>query len=239
MSVLPPALFAQATASMLGRITSGTEGIALSDVLISIPGSGLQVLSGSEGWYFLAGIPEGRHEVAVELIGYGTVRDTIQIEAGDAIQLHLELHPDPVVMDELVVEVEPAPLRSLGHRRVVGREELAKRRAATTTELLQGLVVGVTLTPTSGDVGAAGQVRIRGVRSLRENGPLFFVDGIRIGSTRARGPEGTGGAVLAFLDNINPMDIERIEIIHASEATIQYGTDAAGGVILIFTRREG
>ena len=77
------------------------------------------------------------------------------------------------------------------------------------------------------------------MRSLRENAPLFFVDDVRVGSSDFRGPPGTGGSVLAFLDNISPTDIDRIEILHASEATLLYGTDAAGGVILIFTKRGG
>jgi outer membrane cobalamin receptor len=85
-------------------------------------------------------------------------------------------------------------------------------------------------------VGSASRIRIRGVRSLQESPPLFFVDGVRIGSARMGGPTGTGG-VLTFLGNLNPRDLDRIEILHASEATTLFGTDAAGGAILIFTRR--
>ena len=238
MSLLPPGLFAQPSGTILGRITSPTEGIVLADVEISIPEAGLRVLSGSEGWYFLVGIPEGRHEVTVGLIGYETVRDTIDMEAGGAVNLHFELQPVPIEMEGLVVEAEATSSRLTGQRRIIGQEELTRTQASTLTTLLQGLVPGVTLTSTSGNVGASSQIRIRGVRSLRENGPLFFIDDVRIGSADFRGPVGTGGSILTFLDNIDPADIDRIEILHASEATLLYGTDAAGGVILIYTKRE-
>jgi len=239
MSLLPPGLFAQPSGNILGRITSQTDGIVLADAQISIPGSGLQVLSGSEGWYFLTGIPGGRHEVTVALMGYETMRGSIDMEAGGATNLHFELRPAPIEMDELMVEAESNSTRSRGDRRVIGQAELARTQASTVTTLLQGLVAGLTLTPPNGNVGAAGQLRIRGIRSLRENGPLFFVDDVRIGSSNFRGPTGTGGSILAFLDNIDPSNIERIEILHASEATLLYGTDAAGGVILIYTKRDG
>ena len=57
-----------------------------------------------------------------------------------------------------------------------------------------------------------------------------------MGSARVTGPTGTEG-VLTFLDNINPADIQRIEILYAAEATTLFGTDAAGGAILIYTKR--
>jgi len=237
--ILPSRALAQPTGKILGRITSQPEGLVLPNAAISVSGSDISVLSGAEGWYFLTGIPEGRHEVTVALIGYGTARDSIDLELGGVLTLDFRLSPAPVDVEGLVVEARRNPLEGKGNRRVFGPEELARTQASTLTELLRGLVPGVNLTSTSGNVGAESRVRIRGVRSLREDSPLFFVDDVRIGSSDFRGPPGTGGSVLAFLNNLSPTDIDRIEILHASEATLLYGTDAAGGVILIYTKRGG
>ena len=237
--ILPSIVLAQPSGKLLGRITSQHDGTVLPDVEISVSGTNLTVVSGAEGWYFLIGIPEGRHEVTASLIGYATVRDSIDMEPGGALTADFQLSPAPVDVEGLVVEGRRATLSAKGNRRVIGAEELTRTQASTVTELLQGLVAGVNLTSTSGNVGAESRIRIRGVRSLRENAPLFFVDDVRVGSSDFRGPPGTGGSVLAFLDNISPTDIDRIEILHASEATLLYGTDAAGGVILIFTKRGG
>ena len=231
-----PSVLAQGTGNILGRISSETEGTTLTNALVSISGTGLHVLSGEEGWYFLTGVPEGRLEVTVALPGFAEARDTIELGPDETIALDFHLKPDPVPIDELVVTADVQPLGTLAHRRVIGKEEIARRQASTVTQLLQGLVPGMTQTVTSGDVGSAAQIRIRGVRSLKGSPPLFFVDGIRIGSSRFGGPTGTGG-ILTFLDNISPGDIERIEILHAAEATTLFGTGAAGGAILIYTKR--
>lgn len=211
-------------------------GSSLSQALVTVTGTGRHILSGEEGWFFLTGVPPGQHEITVGLLGYEVALDTVELAPGDALTLDFSLAAEPIPVDGLVVSADAEPLRNLGHRRVVRREELERRQASTMSQLLQGLVPGVTQTVTSGDAGAAAQIRIRGVRSLQEGPPLFFVDGVRVGSARMRAAPGTG-AILAFLDNINPRDVDRIEILHAAEATTFFGTDAAGGAILIYTRR--
>ena len=200
------------------------------------PGLLCTVLSGNEGWFFLTGLPPGRHEITVELTGFALAVDTVEVQADSAIHRDFRLQPNPVPLDELVVSADAHARGALAHRRIITREEIDRRQAGTLTQLLQGLVPGVTQTVTSGDVGAAAQIRIRGVRSLEGTPPVFFLDGVLVGSARFDGPAGTG-RILTFLDNINPEDIERIEILYSAEATTVFGTDAAGGAILIFTKR--
>lgn len=230
-------LRAQDLASIVGRITEAATGAPLPEALVSVSGTGRQIRSGENGWYFLTGVPAGVHEITVGLLGYAVVRDTVELAPGDALSADFQLPAEPIPVDELVISAEADPLRNLTHRRVISREELEGRHASTMNQLLQGLVPGVTQTVTSGEAGAAPQVRIRGVRSLRPNPPLFIIDGVRVTSARTGGPPGTG-SILSFLDVITPRDVDRIEILHASEATTLYGTDAAGGAILIFTRRR-
>ena len=232
LGLLPSIGVAQGFGSLLGRISSTVAGSNLANALVSITGTGLSVSSGEAGLYVIVGVPSGRHEITVELLGFQVGRDSIQLEPDEALVLDFRLEPDPVAIDGLLVSAEASRSGAV----VIGREEIARRRASTVTQLLRGAVPGLTQTVTSGDVGAASRIRMRGNRSLEASPPLFFVDGVRIGSSHVAGPEGTGG-ILTFLDNINPRDIQRIEILRAAEATTFFGTDAVGGAILIFTRR--
>lgn len=227
---------AQGTGSVFGRVIGGPEDATLANALVSVPGTTLRVLSGEEGWFFLTGLPAGRHEITVELPGFSLGLDTVEVQADNAVHLDFRLEPEPVPLDSLVVSAEARAGGAMANRRIITREDINRRQASTVSQILQGLVPGVTQTRTSGDVGAAAKIRIRGVRSLEDTPPLFFVDGIRVGSAGFASPAGTEN-ILTFLDNINPEDIERIEILYAAEATTFFGTDAVGGAILIYTKR--
>jgi outer membrane receptor protein involved in Fe transport len=222
---------------VLGRVTEAGSQRPLEDVSVTAHGTDRVVLSGSGGWYILSGLPPGSYEIRAEHFGYVTARDSVTVGPGAAISIDFQLSAEPLLLDSLEVLSAPPTLGASGHRIVIGREELEKRKASSTTQLLQGLVAGVTQTTTTGQAGASTRIRMRGGRSLEDRPPLFYVDGVRVGSALIAGPGGTG-QVLTFLDNINPADIERIEIVRPAEAALLYGTDAGGGVILIFTRRE-
>jgi outer membrane receptor protein involved in Fe transport len=229
---------AQAVSTLVGRATDLATGLPLDGVVISLREVGLEAVTGEEGWYVLTGIPAGRHELVAEHLGYAVLRDSLEVASAGALTVNLELRPEAIPLDELVVTVESDAVQRLGHRTIVHREELERRKASTFSQLIQGLIPGVTQTTTSGQVGASTQIRIRGIRSLEEAYPLFFVDGVRVGSARTDGPPGTF-QILDFLNSINPNDVDRVEVVRNPEATLLYGADARGGVILIFTKRGG
>ena len=104
---------------------------------------------------------------------------------------------------------------------------------------------GVSVAGGTGNSGAGAAIRLRGTTSVAlTNQPLIYVDGVRTRSdeyprngifsgTTQRGANANGGP----LNDINPEDIERIEIVKGAAAATLYGTDAAAGVIQIFTKR--
>ena len=235
-STLPIPGQTQQTGNLLGRVTETEDGSALANAIVSVPDASVQIMTGDEGWYFLTGVPVGTHEVRVHRFGFLEAVDTVELGPDSTIVKDFRLRPDPVLVDGLVVTAEAEPIGRLAHRRVIRSEDIARTQATTVTQLLQGLVPGLTQTVTSGDVGAAPTLRIRGIRSMEATPPLFFLDGVRVGSARFRGPAGTG-TILTFLDNINPRDLDRVEVLNATEATTLFGTDAAGGAILIYTKR--
>ena len=107
---------------------------------------------------------------------------------------------------------------------------------ATLGDALQGRTPGVTVTLTGGAAGA-GRLRIRGHNSVRSGGPLIFLDGARMTRVRFTGLRDTHS--LPLFEFVNPLDIDRIEVLRGAAATIQYGMDASDGVIRIFTKRGG
>lgn len=236
--VFASSIQAQALGTVLGRLRDKETGKPLEGVTVYLAGTPVAVLSGSEGWYALMGVPPGFHQIRVSRMGFRPAVDSFSIGPGEALTRDFVLEPQPIPLEEVLVSVATPAREISGQRTVIRREELERRRAGSVSELLQGLIPGVNLTGAGGQVGASGSIRIRGIRSMQEQHPLFFVDGVRVGSARTSGPPGTE-SVLDFLDNINPADIERIEVVRNPEAAFLYGTDAGGGVILIFTRRSG
>ncbi len=95
---------------------------------------------------------------------------------------------------------------------------------------LRSHVTGLQLMPTSGQVGAGSQVNLRGINSMRSKAPLVFVDGLLIGDIQG---DSQG---ITLIDQMNPDDVLLIEVFRGPAATTLYGTNAAGGVIRIYTK---
>ena len=110
----------------------------------------------------------------------------------------------------------------------------------TVEGLLQGAVAGVNVTTTSGQPGAASNIRIRGGNSITGgNEPLYVIDGFIVYNDPASTKTGAAGADAALdpLAFLNPADIESIEVLKDVSATAIYGTRGANGVIIITTKK--
>src|SRR5690606_17393906 len=104
--------------------------------------------------------------------------------------------------------------------------------------LLQGRAAGVSIIQSGGTTGSGATVRIRGSNSLSlSNEPLLVIDGVRINSEAGSSTIGVGGQEVSRLNDLNPEEIESIEILKGPAASALYGTAAANGVIQVRTRR--
>ena len=115
----------------------------------------------------------------------------------------------------------------------VGRQVLTSKqleRYASVALALRGQVTGLKLFETSGQAGAGSEVVLRGPNSLQGYTPLVFIDGVKVSDT----PDAPGQAI-GVLDQINPASVLLIEIFRGPSATTMYGTDAAGGIIRVYT----
>jgi outer membrane receptor protein involved in Fe transport len=238
--------------SISGRVTTGTTNQPIPAAQVSLDGTTLGALTRDDGRYTIASVPDGEYTVRVRRIGYNADTRSVRI-AGGAVTADFALMPASVALDEVVVTGTAGQAR----RREVGNsvgainpEQLATAAKTNVSDLLQGQVAGVQQFANEGQVGSGTTIAIRGLSSLTQSSePLIYIDGIRVNNqtymantltrTSAQGNPGPAGAQNSPkpLDNLNPDDVLRIEVIRGPAATTLYGTEAAAGVIQIFTKR--
>src|SRR4029079_7871148 len=103
-------------------------------------------------------------------------------------------------------------------------------------DVIQARVAGVTLQSVGGASGAGQRIRVRGANRLSlSNRPLLYVDGVLV--SNGKGGISTGGGDYSRLNDLNPEEIENIEILKGPAASAIYGSAAANGVLLITTKK--
>src|SRR5213079_2765793 len=121
---------------------------------------------------------------------------------------------------------------------ISAKDVLEVAPARTVDQLVGARTPGVIVLPSSGQVGTGAQLRIRGASSLSlSNDPIVYIDGVRMNSDVAQGTPQRGGTGASRLNDINPEDIESIEIIKGPAAATLYGTEASNGVIQVITKK--
>jgi TonB-dependent SusC/RagA subfamily outer membrane receptor len=208
----------------------------LSGAQVAIVGTNLGGLTNDAGRFLIEGISGTEVTVQVVLLGYGTT--TVQATVG-VTNLRISLGQAVVMLDELVVTGTAGDTR----RRVLGNAVSSIDASATLTapvenlgDLLKGRATGVVVTQGSGVAGSTREIRIRGRSSMqdRSDAPLLVVDGVRV-NNRLFG--NFADPAFSRLDDIDPANIESIEIIKGPAAATLYGTEASNGVIQIITKK--
>ena len=235
------------TGQVTGRVLDAQSGGPLSEVQVYIPGLQLGALSRADGRFLILNVPAGTHELRAERIGLSTGTQTINVTAGGTVTTDFLLESAALGLDEIVVTgaAGSARRREIGNSITQLNVADIPDRPTQVTNLLQGAAPGIEITGGSGQLGQGSQIRLRGNSSVgMSNQPIIYIDGVRMmdgayprvntpGITQGRGARTTSSP----LDNINPNDIDRIEVIKGSAATTLFGTEASAGVIQIFTKR--
>jgi len=235
------------TGQITGTVTQDQSGQSLSEVQVYVTGLQLGSLTRADGRFLILNVPAGTYEVKAERIGFQTGTQSVTVTAGGTAIVNFQLGTQALGLDEIVVTGAAGSAR----RREIGNSITQLNiadipdRPVVVSDLLQGSAPGIEMTGGSGQLGQGKQIRLRGNSSVSmTNQPIIYVDGIRMmdgafprvrtpGMTQGRGAQVT----VSPLDNINPNDIERIEIIKGSAATTLFGTEASAGVIQVFTKR--
>ncbi|GAB2957041.1 TonB-dependent receptor [Hymenobacter coalescens] len=177
--------------------------------------------STNENGEFTLSVPEGSDATLVfSYVGYLTET----VSAGRQGSVTVKLRTDQKALDEVVVIGYGAVKRSdvTGAIVSVKEEDLKKVPVANVMESLQGRLPGVDITRSSGSASSGVNITVRGNRSLTaNNGPLFIVDGIQYNS----------------IQDINPNDIQSMEVLKDAASTAIYGSRGANGVIIVTTKK--
>jgi TonB-linked SusC/RagA family outer membrane protein len=203
---------------------------------VHVVGKNIGASTNRDGVYRITNVPVGPVELRIRMVGFSPTSRTVTVTAGGTQTVNFTLSASAVQLEAIVTTgtAGATEVKRLGNT-VATIDPPKYAPIKTASELLQGREPGVVGLSTSGLNGEAMKIRIRGNASLTQsNEPIVFVDGIRINS----GGSGSGaGTTLSHLDDIDPVTIERVEILKGAAAATLYGTEASNGVIQIFTKR--
>ncbi len=228
------------TGTIQGSVVETPSQRPLSGAQLVVVGTGLGTITNNAGNYLIQQVPAGTHTVRVQLIGYGTTEQTVTVPAGGTVTANFELGQSAIALDELIVTGQG---RARERKQlattvdVISAEDIELATAVSVDQLLQGRLAGGTVNATSAQPGTASLINFRGVSSVfGAQTPVIYVDGVRVDTNMDTALD-TGGENSSALADILAMDIERIEVTKGGAASTLYGSDAATGVIQIFTKK--
>ncbi len=215
-----------------GKITDD-KGVPLAGATVQVKGTGASVLADEQGHFEIS--VSGRKAVLLfSHIGYVSVAEPVGRRPVVAVQLHSGADKD---LDKVVV-VGYGTVRKrevTGSIASIGAEKLADRPVQSFDQALAGKAAGVKVYLPNGVLNNPPVVRIRGTNSISlSSSPLYIVDGIPINSGQVSPESNITNNPLA---DINPSDIESVDILKDAASTAIYGSRAAAGVVLITTKR--
>jgi TonB-linked SusC/RagA family outer membrane protein len=222
-----------------GRVTSATDGQGLPGVNILIKGTLQGTTTDLDGNYTIT--VETGEVLVFKMVGMQS--EEIQVRNQSVIDITLE--EESKVLESVVITGFQEVDRKLftGSAERIKLEDIQVRSEVDVSRMLEGQVAGVTVDNVSATFGSTPKIRIRGNTSINGNNqPLFVVDGVILEDLTDVNTEDfiSGNAntlVSSSIANINPNDIESIQILKDASATAIYGARAANGVIVITTKR--
>lgn len=241
MALLPSPARAQETGTVSGTVVDAATQQPLAGVQVYVAGSSRSAMSDQQGRFLILNVPAGSHEVRASLIGYSQGSQRVTVEAGQTATVSFVLSVTAIGIDELVITATGQQQRrreSGSAITTLSTEKLELAPVTNMSQLIQGRVAGATIMQSAGATGSGARVRIRGANSMSlSNAPLLIVDGVRVESSESSLGFGVGGQAPSNLNDLNPDDIESIEILKGPAAAALYGTAAANGVIQVTTKR--
>lgn len=221
-----------------GKVIDAKTKETLPGVAVRLVSTTSAISTNAEGNYSLnANVNPGQFTVSFTYIGYKTLTKTVQLENSESVSLDVELSQDAVGLDEVIVTgtSEGTTRRQLGNYvGSVSGENLNKGAAGNVLTGLQGKVAGAQIVQNQGDPAGGMSVRLRGISSVNSSSdPLYIIDGVIANNATS----GVTDNQQNRLVDINPADIERIEVLNGAAAAAIYGSRANAGVVQIFTKR--
>jgi TonB-dependent SusC/RagA subfamily outer membrane receptor len=239
------------TGTVAGLVTDSLSGQGLPGIVVFLDRTSWSATTDADGRYRLTEVTPGTYTLVARRIGYARFRREVIVQPEQELRMDVALVPAPSELTAVVVTATGEQrLLELGH--VVGRinaDSLVRETPVSNiSELLTGRVPGVQVFQTQGTVGGDVQLQVRTPNSLLlSTQPIVIVDGVRYTSDPALQPferaaltgaaESVNREPTSPLNDLNPNDIESIQVVKGPSAATLYGTDAANGVLIVTTKR--
>jgi TonB-dependent starch-binding outer membrane protein SusC len=234
---------AQGGATITGRVTDQATGQPIVGARVTLEGTVRSTTTGDDGRFTLSNVAVGPIQVTAAAIGHKTLASKVTTLAGQSTTVDFAL-PAAVIELNSIVVTATGEQRQREVANAVTTLDVAQTvkeaPVSNVSELLSARAPSVRIESSSGTVGGGSRVRIRGANSITlNNEPIIVVDGVRIDNDKYNNSYslGVGGQLPSSLDQIDPRDIETIEVVKGPAAATLYGTDAVNGVIQITTKR--
>ena len=235
-------VFGQSTFKIRGKVTD-QNGEPLIGASVVLKSTGLGAATDLEGDYSFdvpLNLAKGQQaELTASFINYKKGVANVVLN-GSEIKQNFVLEEDVFQNEEIVVTgIASKTSKSVAEvavSRITASELTNKQSYQSLSQLVTGKMSGVNVQTSNGNVGAGWRMFIRGGGGLNGNEqPIYFLDGTQLDNVDYTGG-GVGGASMSILANINPSDIENIEVLKGPAAAAMYGTNASNGVVLITTK---
>ncbi|MFI5231720.1 MAG: TonB-dependent receptor domain-containing protein [Gemmatimonadales bacterium] len=236
-AMIATASAALAQGSVAVTVTTG-QSQPVPQVLISVVGTNANGITGANGRVVLTRLPLGPVEVRAQRIGFEGQKKTVTITRDSVAKVAFDLTAVAVSLSPMVTTATGDEERAAVGNAIATVPVVKLTETLPITDmndLVGARIPGVAVTPAT-QTGAGARVRIRGSSSLSlTNDPIYVIDGVRMTSSSNTGVF-TGDANPSRVGDINPDEIESMEIVKGPSAATLYGTDAANGVIVITTK---
>ena len=223
--LLPARVRAQAAGGVTGMVVAD-NGERIAGAQVVVVNTRFGTVTNAQGQYTISRLAPGRYRIRASRIGYTPlVRDTVAVTAGQTTTVDFKLSPTATVLQQMVVTGYGTQHRRdvTGAVASIKAEAISQEATTNAIEAIKGKVAGVDIVSTGYKPGDGVRVRIRGQRSIKaSNDPLYVLDGIPM----------AGG-----IGDLNPADIESIDVLKDASATAIYGSRGANGVVLISSKR--
>jgi len=222
-----------------GRVIDKESGQPVTAAQITVVGTSLGALTSNDGQYTINGVTAGQVTVRAARIGYQPQNQVVVVSDNGSTAANFTLDRAVARLEEVVTTATgQMSRREMGNVVATVKADSVVQTAPITqvAQLLQARTAGVQVIQGMGVTGSSASIRIRGTSSLSQsNEPLIVVDGIRYDNGAEPGNTSAGVRINRF--QINPDDVESIDIIKGPSASALYGTAAANGVVVIKTKR--
>lgn len=249
VALLGLAQTAAAQRTVTGRVTSSGTQLAVATATVGVVGMPTVAVTGADGSFSIEA-PAGEVTLLVRAIGF---KRRSVVVAPEASSVEITLEQDVFNLEAIVVTGQATGVqqRNLPNAvTTVNAQELARAPTATVEAALQGKVPGALIQANSGAPGGGMQISLRGVSTINAGvDPLIVVDGVvisneaiangmnAVSAAAAGGNASNQDNAVNRLADLNPDDIDRVEVLKGASAAAIYGSRASNGVVLITTKR--